>query len=588
MGTERIKVNDTYYDPISTWSLMKQRGITRGEETVSDALSRVVNTIANYDEKIEGSKDHSFIDKVRMYTEEGVFAFGTPVLTNLGREDLTVAACTVIDSPIHGNVLDIEQFRIDSMLSLDSAVGTGYDLSELTDPVSELNRMNEIINEINQKLLSQNKRPVACMATLRADHPKILEFVSAKNNVDFAKWRFNISVFVTEELFLQAEKNGNWDLIDENNKTTQTISAQYLLEEMARCAHYCGEPGILFADRFDRDNPTPQWKYKSTAPCAEVAMAPGEVCQFSYINLTNLFNEQLEVDYSKLMVATMTMTRALDNIVQQTIENDFFTHSLIQPKRRIGIGVTGFAGLLVNLGIPYDSDDAIEIAHRVSEIVEYSSKRASVELAKRRGRFPAYLASRFLDKEWVRRKQQYQSGVLKQSEWKELYEDIDKYGVRNASTTAYPPTGTSSQLVSTSTSFEPYYELVQWKSGYQEDSKTPVIYSTIIDSLKSNLSLERLIEVIQFLYAPNNPKMLSSGEFPHLRTATQISPDYHLRIQAAFQTFADESSSKTINLAQSEGTSTVLKVIWQAYRSNLKGVTVFRTNCLSERETISE
>jgi ribonucleoside-diphosphate reductase alpha chain len=277
--------------------LMKSRGIIKDQETPIDVFNRVVESLLTVDTKLNNNiYDNEFAADVIRFIEDKTCVFGTPILTNAGRKGLTTAACTVIKLEDINGVLDLEKFKIQSTEQLSNAIGTGYDLSELKEPSLELLKMNEILNNLDRQLTNSNKRPVASMATLRADHPKILEFINTKQNVDYDKWRLNMSVFVTEKLFQLAEEDGIWELKEYNQKTSQdeivkTIPAKQLLYEIAKSAHCCGEPGILFKDRFDKDNSTPQWEYKSTAPCAEVAMAPDEVCQFSYINLTNLIKD---------------------------------------------------------------------------------------------------------------------------------------------------------------------------------------------------------------------------------------------------------------------------------------------------------
>lgn len=591
------KISAEWYDPLATSALMKERGIIRDQETIEDVLSRIVTTLVAEDRQLSKNDNRDFADTLTSLTNDGSIVYGTPILTNVGRNGLMTAACTVLPVALRDGQVDVKQFYDTSHQVLGAAIGTGYDLSALKDPATQLLRLNDSINDINRELRQQHKRPVACMATIRADHPDVLQFVAAKKHADFSQWRFNISLFVTEELFQKAEADQDWPLVDDQGQVVEVIKAKTLLLAIAEAAHYCGEPGILFSDRFHNDNPTPEWRYESTAPCAEVAMAEGEVCQFSYVNLSEMFTEtrdengqvQRIVDFAKIGQTAAAITRLLDASVEVTIKNSFFDATRIVGKRRIGVGATGFAGLLLHLRIPYDSPEAEALARQVAEVIDFHAKSESVSLARQRGVFPAILSSRYQNPDWIRRNKKYQTGVITAEAWEQLYQDIEQFGIRNASVTAYPPTGTSSQLASTSTSFEPYYELTHYKKGYpaEPDQSLPVISSAVLQVLRETAqSPAQLVEMIQVIYNRDSDHTLPETyveEFPYLKTARQIAPLEHLRIQAAFQRFTDEATSKTINLPNHSTVEDVHHALWEAYRLNLKGLTVFRDNCLTER-----
>lgn len=584
------------YDIAGITELMKRRGIIMEDETVEDALERVVSALLAADQKLEDNNaDTAFAQAVRALVSDRSIVFGTPVLTNAGREGLTTAACTVLPMPIRNGMLELQKLRQSSHSALGDAIGTGYDLSDLESPAQDIKNMNTMMNDINDHLLASNKRPVASMATLRADHPDVQNFIRAKRDADFSKWRFNISVFINEELVARAANNQDWELrySQENGSKTKVakkIPAKNLLMEIAENAHFCGEPGILFQDRFDADNPTPQWQYKSTAPCAEVAMAEGEVCQFSYVDLTNMFIEtgnKATFDFAKLARTVATLTRLMDASVQITIDNDILERPRIPAKRRIGIGVTGFGGLLFNLGIVYGSEESIQLASQISELLDFTSKRESVALAKRRGAFPVIAESRFTDEKWLRRKEPRRTGIVKANDWERLYQDILRHGIRNASTTAFPPTGTSSRIAGTTTSFEPAYELVVRQPSYNENGEssfTPVIPPYVMSALSKAFPPTSTAELTKLLQ--DNDYMLPSDVLihaPHLATARQIPYESHVAIQSAFQLFADEAGAKTINMPNHSSVQDVYNAIALAYTSGLKGITVFREGCLGER-----
>lgn len=565
-----IEVNPRYYSPDAE-KLMRERGIITESETVEDALERTTSALLEIDSRLNGAYDPAFASDVTNLIQDGVIVYGTPVLTNASRNDKVTAACTVLPVELRNGQLDMGSFYEQSNRALSDAVGTGYDLSELSNPADAIVEMNNTLNKINSRLVGENKRPVASMATLRADHPDVRRFIAAKNHADFSKWRFNLSVFVTEELFEKAKAGELWELRDEDGTVVDALPASELLREIAECANYCGEPGILFKDRIDYDNPTPQWEYKSTAPCAEVAMAEGEACQFSYINLANLTTPDGEFDYDGFSIAVRTMTRLLDASVEHTVAHSRYGEfELAAQKRRIGVGITGFADLLVRLKIPYDSSDAVKMAARISEVLDYQTKDASADLAITRGSFSAYDQSRYTDSSWVERKLPRSKGGVSPENWKQLSNKILSTGIRHSSTTSMPPTGTSSTIVAASQSLEPLFALRDRQGGLPrslEETLSPDEREDITNALLANGTLD--------------PAMLE--RFPYLRTARQLPTLAHLNVQTAFQSFLDESLAKTVNMDHGSTVEDVIAVLYAAYAGHLKGITVFRDGCLSER-----
>lgn len=560
---------------------MKKRGILRDSETIDDALNRVLSALIAIDRELNGDRiDEAFEEKLIELVSDGSLILGTPILTNAGRASQVTAACTVLPIKLKNRKADYDFFSLRSYDMLGSALGTGYDLSTIDDPVEALIQFNHILNDIDMEFKKKNKRPVASMATLRADHPRILEFIRAKRNVDFFQWRFNISIFLSDALITAAKSKQMWPLKDNEGIVVGEINAAELIHEIAQCTHFCGEPGILFKDRLERDNPTPQWSYQSTAPCAEIAMAAGDACQFSYLNLAN-FVSDASFNTEKFAEAVHILTRFLDSSVEYTLKNQSeagLDLPLVYEKRRIGVGITGFADLLIKLEIPYDDSNAILLTQKISELLDFHSKKSSVELAKARGKFPSYDNSRYLDPEWIRRKSSKMTRVIPSEDWDELYAEILQYGIRHATTTAMPPTGTSSTIANISKSLEPHFSF----KDYSGD-----IISIIIDVVEKTFDPEQRTEV----FAQLNQNGTFSEEIclhkPFLKTACQIDPSAHIAIQAGFQLFLDDSISKTVNLDQRATVSDILDIIYQSYEMGLKGLAVFRNNCLSERSALA-
>ncbi len=576
----QLKPSSEFYTTASQ-KLMHKRGMIDAHESVCHALERTVTALIKTDLVLNGGTlDHSFASNVIDLINRGTIVFGTAILTNAGRPKTATAACTILPLPLHNGLLDLARFRTDSLATLGNLLGTGYDLSALPSPAQTLVELNAILDEINQLLVLGNKRPAASMATLRADHPDIINFICAKREANFSEWRCNISVFATEQLFICAATDNGWPLRDDDNNIVDEIPAKRLLHEIAASAHYCGEPGILFKDRMEEDNPTPHWSYKSTAPCAEIAMAEGEACQFSYINLATCLGKDGFFDADLFGNAVEHVTRLLDASIDQTIEQSHeLGLSLVAQKRRIGVGIMGFADLLVAMKIPYDCEQAIALATQISELLDYHSKHASVELAKQRGSFPAYKLSKFTDSEWAQRKLTHCTGAVPSEKWDALFTNLQEFGIRHASTTALPPTGTSSALVGASPSLEPLFALT--------DSQGELIPSVRRALAKENSGCaHRVLKELQGPCAIVRDEQILAAN-PHLRTARQIGPKAHIQIQCAFQKFLDESLAKTVNLPHDATHEDVMQILWETYQNGLKGITVFRDGCLEERVTAS-
>lgn len=305
-------------------------------------------------------------------------------------------------------------------------------------------------------------------------------------------------------------------------------------------------------------------------------MAAGEACQFSYINVA-FFAAATGFDTEGFGEAVRVVTRLLDASVEYTIRNHgALLLPLVAQKRRIGVGITGFADLLIRMGVPYDSRAAVDVAAQISELLDYHSKAESVELARARGAFPAFRVSRFLVPEWRARKLPRSTGVIAREDWERLLSAISHVGIRHASTTAMPPTGTSSEIVGSSKSLEPYFALTEQQGK---------VHRVVREALRNHPDQDVAAKILETLTDGESASLDSAAlaHIPYLETARQISPWAHLAIQAGFQRFLDEAMAKTINLPESATPGDVLQSLWMAYRYHLKGLTVFRDNCLENR-----
>lgn len=585
---ESLSERDNYsaYENEQTIRLMRARKILRNDETVQDLFSRILNSLAKTERNCFSINDHEikiFLSLLNKAIRERKIIFGTPILTNLGRECAPTGACTVIPLDFRKKSKNLKK----AMTPYYSAgMGSGFDFSELEDPVSTIMQLNSICLEIEAQKIN---RPTANMGLLRVNHPKIVEFIRLKRNENFFKWRFNLSVKITDAFMQAVKSDADWELVDNAGVVTEKIRAKDLFSMIAESAHYCGEPGILFMERFERDNPVPSLSYASVAPCAEIAMAPGEVCQFSYINLGQLTIEKngtIQVNYPELKKLVSLLVRVLDDCVQVTIDNTTNGHEqTIAKKRRVGVGICGTADLLSKLKLPFDSVDAAKTISNILSIINYHSKIVSCQLAQKRGAFPAFPESRYLNRDWsMRFKERSCNDMVSEKMWDTLWQEICRVGLRNAGTTALPPTGTSSRLIQASTSIEPLFSL----TDDRQQLLKPIEESIRKELSAQDFDLSAQNEVIERIrkrgYFSDSEDVEISKELKSIyKVGNQISPKSHIHFVAQIQKHIDESVSKTVNLPQHCTVEEVKKIFLSAYNNGLKGVTVFRDQCLSER-----
>ncbi len=568
----------SFYTNPSTLKLLRTRKILLDEETPCQLFTRVVQALLNVEDYFQtpGFEKEVLKKHVFQTIEQRHIVFGSPLLTNAGREHMPISSCTVIPVDLQKSLEEIKK----TMLPYYQAeMGSGFNLSEIADPVKTLRELNHILLEIEGTV----KRPPCGMALLMVDHPQVLNFINMKREDDFASWRFNLSVGVTNVFMEAVQHDEEWTFNDQTK-----VPAKIIFEAIAAGAHHCGEPGLIFFDHFQEDNPLPSLVYKSVAPCAEIAMAPGEVCQFSYINVAamvqDLPDSSASFDFKTLQHTAALLTRLLDDGVEISIANAVSDAAIIADKRRISIGICGFADLLIKLKMQYGSDESLILLKEILSVVQYYSKKASVELAASRGPFPAFGQSRYCDYGWVSRFQAYPTEQVSSEMWQTLASRITQIGIRNAGTTALPPTGVSSRIIHTSQSIEPLFSLLEDSFCLRRDLQTE-----LIDIFQSaNVDAERQTAIFKEITdkgtIPEEMLEIPDQIKKTFLTASQIAWESHLRILGEAKNYLDESVSKTVLLPKITPATTVKKCFLQAYRIKLKGITIFRNGCLQEKD----
>ena len=562
-------------------------------ETPADMFHRVANTIASADLKYGKSQEE--VDKLAQRFYDAIshlyFMPNSPTLMNAGRDLGQLAACFVL--PIEDSLEGIFETVKNTALIHKSGGGTGFSFSRLrpknsivrttmgvsSGPVSFMNVFNAATEAVKQG----GTRRGANMGILRVDHPDILEFIDCK--ADNTKLNnFNISVAITDK-FMEAYLNDeDYDLVNpQNNEVTGRLSAREVFDKIVDNAWKNGEPGIVFIDKMNADNPTPKiGAIESTNPCGEVPLLPYEACNLGSINLGRMMKKTSngwEVDWNLLEKTVRTAMRFLDNVI--TVNNYPLPQisKMVQNNRKIGLGVMGWAYMLMKAEISYASKEGTHLAGEVMEFIDYVSKTESVEMAKERGRFNNFEGSIYDSDHYLYNKfKGKSSGKITDEQWYELDNQIKKYGLRNATTTCIAPTGTISMIAGASGGVEPLFGLV---------------FSRLIMDKTEMLEVNPIFKDYMISHGLYSEELMSkiakdgsvahidgiSDEIKHIFvTAHDVTPYWHVKMQAAFQLHTDNAVSKTVNFVESATRDDIKEAYVLAYKNGLKGITVYRNN----------
>ena len=490
------------------------------------------------------------------------FLPNSPTLMNAGMHHGQLSACFVI--PVPDSMDGIFEALKQAALVQQTGGGTGFSFSNLRpkgDPVKSTGgqasgpvSFMKIFDSATEHIKQGGKRRGANMGVLRVDHPDILEFVTAKSHAD-ALQNFNISVGVTDAFMEAIRKGTSFELIHpRTQKAVERISAQSVFDAITESAWNTGDPGLIFLDALNRANPTPGLgPFESTNPCGEVPLLPNEACNLGSINLAHHMCEHSgvpDIDWEKLHSTVHTAIRFLDNLIEVNSYPTPSIERMSRGNRKIGLGVMGFAELLIRLGIPYNSERAVQIGETLMQMINKEARSASMNLAKERGPFPHWAQSVF---------------------------KAQNLPIRNATCTAIAPTGTISMIAGTTAGIEPLFALVTKRSHTLGGGP---LYETapLLDRYwpKTSFPLSKSLLEKEAQESSIVPEVLPEEVKRLYVTALEIPPEGHLAMQAAFQRHVDNSVSKTINLPNEAKPEAVGQAYQRAWELDLKGVTVFR------------
>ncbi|MEM2972368.1 MAG: vitamin B12-dependent ribonucleotide reductase [Candidatus Bathyarchaeia archaeon] len=525
-------------------------------ETPTQMFQRVAKAIAKVDVQYGENPAESEKTFYEMMAKLE-FIPNSPTLFNAGTELGQLSACFVL--PVEDSLESIFTAVKNMALIEKSGGGVGFDFSKLrpkgdivkstkgvaSGPLSFM-RVFDVATEV---IKAGGKRRGAMMGILRVDHPDIIEFITSKQTPGFLS-NFNISVAVTDEFMDKVEKDEEYWLINPRNKEkVKMLKAKEVWNLIAKSAWKSGDPGVVFIDEINRHNPTPEiGRIEATNPCGEQPLLPYESCNLGSINLSRMV-EDGKINWEKLRETVRDAVHFLDNVIDVNKYPLKEIEAMTRANRKIGLGVMGFADMLIKLGVRYDSEEALTLAERLMKFIEDEAHKKSVEISEKRGSFPNF----------------------EKSVWKDKYR-----AMRNATVTTIAPTGSISIIAGCSSGIEPIFaisfirnvlggtRLFEINPLFEAIAKERGFYSAkLLEEIAKTGSVQKIDGV------PEDVKKV-------FVTALDIAPEWHVRMQAAFQKYTDNAVSKTVNMPTEATVDDVRMVYELAWKLKCKGVTVFR------------
>jgi len=554
-----FKIKDDLKLGVNALKVLEERYLLKDEkgniiETPTQLFKRVAKTIASVDE-IYG-KDSKKSEEEFFYAMRNLeFLPNSPTLMNAGTQLGQLSACFVL--PIDDSIESIFTTLKNMALIQQSGGGTGFSFSRLrpkgdivkstrgiaSGPVSFM----RIYDSATEVIKQGGKRRGANIGILHCNHPDIIEFILAKS--DKGLTNFNISIAVTDD-FIKKVLTGKKILLKNprNNKITKKVDAKNLFDLIVKNAWETGDPGIIFIDEINRRHPLKKLGViESTNPCSEVPLLPYESCNLGSINLSKMVKDG-KIDWQKIRKTTKMAVHFLDNVIDANRYPLKEIEEITKANRKIGLGVMGFADLLFKLKIPYDSNEAISVGQQIISFISKEARKKSIELGKERGSFKTF----------------------KSSIWYKKYP-----AMRNATCTSIAPTGTISIIAGCSSGIEPLFALVFLREVMEGKKLVEINEIFKLELIKRNLYSDDLIENISKTGSIKNINLPRDIKKIFV-TSLDVKPEFHVKMQSAFQKYVDNAVSKTVNLPIDSSMVDVKKIYLLAWKLKCKGITIYR------------
>lgn len=555
--------------PLNAILVLERRYLKKDEkgtviESTSQMFRRIARNLAEV-EKNYGKNDEEVADYenkfYRMMTSLE-FIPNSPTLMNAGTMFRQLSACFVL--PIEDSIESIFDTLKAAAIIHKTGGGTGFSFSRLR-PSRDLVRTTggiasgaisfaKIYDTATEVMKQGGRRRGANMGILRVDHPEIMDFIVAKEKEGVLR-NFNISVAVTDNFMktLEAPTDGDFDLINpRSGEIAETLKATAIWNLMVMMAWKNGEPGIIFLDTINRHNPTPHLgQIESTNPCGEQPLLPYESCNLGSIDVSKFVTDHGKVDWSRLRQTVSLAVRFLDNVVDANVYTLPEIEEITKGNRKIGLGVMGFANMLIKMGIRYDTDEGLQTAEKLMQFISAEARKMSVELGKEKGSFSNFRGSI----------------------WEKQFKVM-----RNATVTTIAPTGTISIIAGCSQGIEPLFAIVFTREVAESLGRSLIEVNSFFESmaLKEGFYNEELMRKIARKTSIQDVEEIPEKVRKLFPVAHDVTAEWHVRMQAAFQKHIDNAVSKTINFPNRATPDDIAQAYWLAYKSGCKGVTVYR------------